>query len=215
MNRREFLDLLRYYLRSYPGNIVNDIIADYEEHFRIGLEHGKSEAEIASELGSPKDIADEFLSHEIPLRPNANPTPPMGGAPGQMPFTQPAKKPTSIWLVLLIIAAVILLSPPVLGIILSLFVAMVALLAGLFATVLALGVSGFLSLFSWMVPSKAIVTVMGMTLHPVTSVFLGIFLICLAILICYLTVMLFLVCLKGIKNLYLSIRWNLARRRGQ
>ena len=35
MNKREFLDLLRYYLRSYPANIINDMVADYEEHFRI------------------------------------------------------------------------------------------------------------------------------------------------------------------------------------
>ena len=42
MKKREFLDLLRYYLRSYPYNMLNDIISDYEEHFQAGIENGKT-----------------------------------------------------------------------------------------------------------------------------------------------------------------------------
>ncbi len=62
MNKRDYLDLLRYYLRDLPGVVVNDIIYDYEEHFNAGIENGKTEEQISEELGSPDDIAKEYLN---------------------------------------------------------------------------------------------------------------------------------------------------------
>lgn len=60
MNREEFLDLLRLYLNRFPKSMVDDIIRDYDEHFTIGIEKGKSETQIIEELGSPREIAREF-----------------------------------------------------------------------------------------------------------------------------------------------------------
>ena len=218
MNKREFLDLLRYYLRSYPAYIVNDIVADYEEHFRMGAEKGKTEMEIAAELGSPKDIADEFFMHEWPPRPNSaafqQPIPPQGQMPNQgYPNRVPSRPATSPWIVALIVVGIVFLAPPALGVGLGLLGAFIGIMVALLTTVLALGVAGLVTMFSWLLPMGQIATVCGLTLHPITSVFLGIFLVGLAILICYLTILLFGVCIKGIKNLYLSIRWNIAKRR--
>ncbi|RRD94847.1 DUF1700 domain-containing protein [Clostridiales bacterium COT073_COT-073] len=216
MYRREFLDLLRYYLRSYPANIINDIIADYEEHFRIGMENGKSETEISAELGSPKDIADEFLAHDIPPRPQMNSNyggsvpPQMGTAPNPMPSRQ-----TSPLLIILMIIGGIFVFPPLIGVTLALFGAFTGVMLALLATILALGLSGVASILSWVLPIGRYITFFGYNLHPVTSVFLGIFLICLSILIGYLTFLLLGACMRGIKNLYLSIRWKMAKRRGQ
>lgn len=207
MNRREFLDLMRYYLRSYPVNIVNDIVSDYEEHFRMGLEHGKSEAEIAAELGSPKDIADEFLLNEMPPR-NFQGQVNYGGQP-----PKPVKKDNSAFLTVLMIILLIFAAPPLFGVALSVIVSFVAIIVALLITVLALGVSGVMALFSWVYPFKQVIRVFEFSLHPVTSFFLGIFLIGLSILIGYLTMLFFSVCIKAIKNLYLSIKWNLAKRR--
>ena len=53
MKKTEYLDLLRYYLDRFPRSMVDEIIGDYEEHFSIGLENGKTEDEISSELGAP------------------------------------------------------------------------------------------------------------------------------------------------------------------
>lgn len=214
MSKREFLDLLRYYLRIYPANIINDIVADYEEHFRIGLEKGKSETEISAELGSPKDIADEFLAHEIPPQPNLN-----SNFNGQIPSRVPnyqgktRRKDNSIWLIILIIIGAILFGPVILGVGLSLLLAFFGIMIALFTTVVALGISGVLSMVSWALPWDHIVSVGGFTLHPLTSILLGVFLISLAILATYLTLALLNLCIKGIKNLYLSIRWNINKRR--
>ncbi|KHD37659.1 membrane protein [Clostridium acetobutylicum] len=60
MSKKEFLDLLKSYLEGFGQEEKKDILYDYEEHFRIGQENGKSEDEIAKELGSPIDIANQY-----------------------------------------------------------------------------------------------------------------------------------------------------------
>lgn len=60
MNRDEYLDLLKLYLKDLPSGEIQDILLDYEEHFRIGISKGKTEEEISKELGSPRDIADNY-----------------------------------------------------------------------------------------------------------------------------------------------------------
>lgn len=60
MDKALFITRLRDSLSGLTFKEIEDIIADYEEHFRIGLEKGKSEAEIAVSLGSPEEIARQF-----------------------------------------------------------------------------------------------------------------------------------------------------------
>lgn len=66
MTRKEFLTALDQYLVTLSAEEKADIISDYEEHFRVGLENGKTEAEIAATLGSPYDVASQFLDGESP-----------------------------------------------------------------------------------------------------------------------------------------------------
>ncbi len=60
MNREEFLTVFRQSLKELPEQERNEIISDYEEHFSIGLEKGKTETEICSALGDPSFIANQF-----------------------------------------------------------------------------------------------------------------------------------------------------------
>ena len=63
MNRKEFLDILRDYLKKYfSENELNDIIRDYEEYFVDGEIEGKSDLETIAALGSPKSIANDLIS---------------------------------------------------------------------------------------------------------------------------------------------------------
>ena len=57
MNKKEFLGRLSELIKDIPGEEKKDILFDYEEHFRIGLEKGRKEEEIAASLGDPKVIA--------------------------------------------------------------------------------------------------------------------------------------------------------------
>jgi uncharacterized membrane protein len=57
MNKKEFLGRLSELIQDIPEEEKKDILFDYEEHFRIGLEKGRKEEEIAASLGDPKVIA--------------------------------------------------------------------------------------------------------------------------------------------------------------
>jgi len=62
MTKEQFLKKLEKYLRKIPDEERVDIIRDFEEHFMIGAEEGKSEQEITTALGSPQHIAKELLA---------------------------------------------------------------------------------------------------------------------------------------------------------
>ena len=57
MNKKEFLERLSELIHDLPKEEREDILFDYEEHFRIGIEKGREEGEIAVSLGDPKIIA--------------------------------------------------------------------------------------------------------------------------------------------------------------
>ncbi len=62
MNKVSFINALSNQLKKIPRSDREDILYDYEEHFQLGLETGKSEEEIAEDLGNPKVIAKELLA---------------------------------------------------------------------------------------------------------------------------------------------------------
>lgn len=65
MTRGQYLDLLEKNLSPLPRERVREIISDIFTHFDEGEEAGLSEAEIASALGAPEDVAREYLSMYI------------------------------------------------------------------------------------------------------------------------------------------------------
>lgn len=60
MTRNEFLQKLGSSLKGLPSKDITEILSDYEEHFRIGMEKVKSEEEISAELGDIGQIAAQF-----------------------------------------------------------------------------------------------------------------------------------------------------------
>ncbi|MCX7921482.1 MAG: DUF1700 domain-containing protein [Clostridia bacterium] len=60
MTKNEFLNRLDGALTGIAYQDRKDIIYDYEEHFTVGLEGGKTEEEIAASLGDPVTIARQF-----------------------------------------------------------------------------------------------------------------------------------------------------------
>ena len=62
MKKEDFLEILKDYLKKgFSEDEIIDILRDYEEYFIDGTIEGKSEIEIISSLGSPKEIANELL----------------------------------------------------------------------------------------------------------------------------------------------------------
>ncbi|REE78781.1 putative membrane protein [Paenibacillus taihuensis] len=61
MIRNQYLQQLWELLSPVPERLRREWMYDYEEHFRMAAEHGRSEAEAAHELGDPRLIAKELL----------------------------------------------------------------------------------------------------------------------------------------------------------
>lgn len=62
MNKEQFLTELDVALKYISAEERQDILQDFEEHFAVGREEGKTEEEIAAGLGSPQQIAKEMLA---------------------------------------------------------------------------------------------------------------------------------------------------------
>ena len=67
MSRVAFMGALRTGLQGLPGSAIDDIVADYENHFADGAAEGRSEGEVAAALGDPARLARE-LRAEIGLK---------------------------------------------------------------------------------------------------------------------------------------------------
>lgn len=204
MNRKSYIDLLRYYLRDLPQNVIDDIVMDYEEHFAMGLSGGKSEEEISEELGSPEIIAKEFLTIEP-------------GRTRVRRITDQEKKlleenesrSSEILKWIGIIALIVVLSPTILSIF-GVFIGLVLAALGVFIGLVAAGifiigglVFGTGSLY--VSPSIA-------SLSILTQVLMALFLIALGILILALFISFIRWLIKTLKKLYISLKWRWERR---
>lgn len=60
MIKEEYLERLSKLIRRMPKEYREDILSDYEEHFAIGVEKGRTEEEISEALGNPETVAKQF-----------------------------------------------------------------------------------------------------------------------------------------------------------
>ena len=68
MKKDEYIGKLTKLLRKLPKEEKQDIISDYEEHFMIGLEKGRTEEEISEALGNPKTLAKQIKAEYMVKR---------------------------------------------------------------------------------------------------------------------------------------------------
>lgn len=62
MRKDEFMREMERDLDKVSEAERKEILYDYEEHFRIGKENGKTEEAICMELGNPKEIASSYIT---------------------------------------------------------------------------------------------------------------------------------------------------------
>lgn len=65
MNKQEYINELAGHLSGLPSAEVQEILADYREHFDVALGAGKSETEVAQALGSPRTVAQGYAVHSL------------------------------------------------------------------------------------------------------------------------------------------------------
>ncbi|WP_084509086.1 DUF4097 family beta strand repeat-containing protein [Paenibacillus assamensis] len=61
MNKQEYLALLRFYSQQLAPEVQSDLLSEVEAHFIYGEQQGKTEEQIAEELGDPIEIAKETV----------------------------------------------------------------------------------------------------------------------------------------------------------
>lgn len=66
MRKTDFLRTLERNLSALPAQERRDILADFEEHFVTGQSLGKSEEEVARELGDPQTLAGQYVEPPPP-----------------------------------------------------------------------------------------------------------------------------------------------------
>ncbi len=60
MRKEEYMKQLREALNAFDAELAQEITADYEERFRVGMAVGKSEEEVIRELGSVEELIEEL-----------------------------------------------------------------------------------------------------------------------------------------------------------
>ncbi|KQM21806.1 DUF1700 domain-containing protein [Novosphingobium sp. Leaf2] len=133
MKRNEFIRRLKAGLKGMPTDVVDEIVADYQEHFEAGAAEGRSEDEVAAALGNPSRLARE-LRFEAGLR-----------------NWKTEASPSSAWAAILAFMGlatidILILLPivlPILGVMFGLFVAVLACFIGGGFVLIAGPFSGF------------------------------------------------------------------------
>ncbi|WP_235439862.1 DUF1700 domain-containing protein [Paenibacillus sp. DMB20] len=77
MNKKQFLSILETRLAPLHPEERRELIGDVEAHFDFGLQNGRSEEEIARELGDPFEVAREALGDrftDMPVYLPSNPS---------------------------------------------------------------------------------------------------------------------------------------------
>ncbi len=109
MNRLDYLHDLYRLTEGLPENIRRDVLEVYKEHFRVRMERGEQEEQIAYQLGNPAVIADRVkvnprTAHEIRMAGISNTnarlsgsTTPQGGTEHQMPPNDARTSKQSEW----------------------------------------------------------------------------------------------------------------------
>lgn len=184
MNKAEFIGNLRHELKGIPENEIDDILYDYEEHFQIGLSKGKTEEEIAMELGNPITIGKSYRANYKINNAESNPS-------TKNLFTA--------------IISAVSLGFFNLIFVLGPFLAIVGLLIGLYVVGISFIVCGISLFFGTLLIPFHFISI-DINVHPITSASFGIGFATLGILILigsfYLT--------KKIYNLILKyLRWNI------
>jgi uncharacterized membrane protein len=75
MNKEDYLKKLSKLVKKLPEEDRKEILSDYEEHFRIGIEKGRTEEEISEALGYPENVAKQIKADYMVKKAEDKPSP--------------------------------------------------------------------------------------------------------------------------------------------
>jgi len=172
MNKYEFMYRLNSELSALGIEDKGDIMGDYEEHFRMGLEAGKTDDEIVKELGNPVELAKSYLSPEEQKKQEESQiTAPSVNKVPEYNYTEvPASKSKNSDRTLMIVLVVIL----TLFVALPLFSTLISIAFGLFSAAFGLLIVGIVAAIVLCSLSASALAVAGSIVLGIGIVLLGI-----------------------------------------
>ncbi len=165
LNKKEFLNVLKKGLSGLEKEERKDILLDYEIHFAEGIKQGKSEELICEDLGSPKEIGKLYKANIL---------------------IDEADKNVSTDNILKAIMASIGLGIFNIVLVLGPFLGLLGVVIAIFATSIALVTSGVVIFIdSVIIPINFLYLYLPkyLMLNPTISVFLGVSLVMIGVLI--------------------------------
>lgn len=181
MNKSEFISKLDYSLKGIAYEDKKEIIYDYEEHFVVGIEQGKTEEEIAKALGDPRMIAKQFKNDYLINKAENNKS---AGNLVSAVFASVGLGFLNLFLLpFLMAAAIIVLSLLIAAgsVIISLVVAAGSVLFSFYAAALGFTVGG-IGIFVAVFAEPYFPELISMDINIGSAIFLSIGIICLGIL---------------------------------
>ncbi|MDO5717882.1 MAG: DUF1700 domain-containing protein [Tissierellia bacterium] len=204
MKREEYLDLLRYYLRDLPLGIIHDIISDYDNHFIEAMASGRREEDIAKELGSPKEIAEEYLKNEKFRRSRESTN--TESEYFNENHTKSLFNPKRILKILLTLIAIIILGPIAFAVLITILATVAFLSIALFIVVFAIFVLGISMIFPGIIGSGIIAS-----LNPVTRTCFALGIIGISLILFNLVYRLTRFIFRALKKELQMIRWRFGK----
>ena len=148
-----------------------EIMSDYEEHFRIGAEEGKTDEEIAAELGDPKELALSFCEasgvEEAPKKEEQESSEENVVYYTQTEGTKEQNSGSKWVIIVLVVLALIFVGFPLLGTLLSFLGTMASVSVGLVIAGIALAAT-FCAL------AQSVVSFIGALLLGLGTILLGV-----------------------------------------
>jgi len=93
MNKAQYMGILEHQLTRLPISERNELLYEYESHFIFGLQNGKTEEEIAAELGNPYEIASEVLQDRHDLQNHGFRQAPLNYSAHSYAYKKPSSSP--------------------------------------------------------------------------------------------------------------------------
>lgn len=198
MNKKAYLDLLKFYLSSLPDGVVGDILSDYEAHFNMALASGKTEEEVARELGDPEAIAKDYLSFEPKKTSRSNEDIIKDKTRKEKIFTYIG------------IGALILIASPLALVVLA---TIIALILGFLGTILGIFLGGVGTILGLFIGGGAAIVFSGSgSFSVLTNVLIGLTLISLSVFLAMVFVGLIRWLAGQIRDIYISLKWKWRRK---
>lgn len=175
MNKQEYIAALEKELLRLPKAERDDILSDYESHFALGEQEGKTQEEVAAALGDPYELAAHYLENLPQGAKGAkaqSAAAESGYAPASYSNAAPEEGRSKTGGIILVVLLSVFVAAPILGSLIGTWFSLLSVVAAIFAASVAL-----IGVAAGVIPAAALAGV-GIIFLSIALMALGALFIC-------------------------------------